>query len=95
MSPDLIEIERDYISFQVCEKEYDSQELAELNDWFKASGWTTTECSWSVVGSQEITICEVKMGAHAVYLVFETYQGVKLYAKPENESLFNEIKLST
>jgi hypothetical protein len=95
MSIDLSEIERDHISFQICKQEYESSELNSVLAWLKDHGWTMQNSDWGVVGSQEITVNEITKGGYTAYLVFETYQGVTLYTKPENKTLFSEIKIYT
>lgn len=83
------------VSFKVCEKEYDSPELKKLFLWFKSHGWSSREKSWNVVGSQEITVLEMKKNKLRVHLVLETYEGVTLHAPSDQAAIFSELQIDT
>lgn len=83
---------KDLVEIQVCEKEYESPELASLFDWLTKNGWASAEINWCVVGSQEFITYEISRGTEKAHLLFETYMGVKLYCGAELEDSFHDLK---
>ena len=78
-------------SILICDKEYDCPELRRVIKRIIELGLRKSSEDWMLAGSQEISVFEMKKGTDVIFIQFETYMGVQVFANSDILEEFKEI----